>query len=208
MDVVLEKAQTLSDRVKEVMGNGSNCVIDSLDALGGLGFGSESYLSFFAEDHALFAHETMQQMTALRDMESYYGIVPNPKWDEEQAEYRHRASPGSGVIAVPTSVQDPQMAGAVLEYGAWLSHYTLMPAYYEVTIKVKRTRDEDAERMLDLIHDTICFDIGDLFDSINMATYVWNSYEAGSFAQVLGASEKKIQKSISKVAAQMEKGSR
>ena len=198
IDVDMEKAQVLVDKLKEVYKSGSPFAIP-YDVL------EEGCAKFFAEDHALFLHETMAATSTLRDMETDYGIVPNPKYDEAQAEYAHRAAPNCAAIAVPSNVRDIEMAGAVLEYASWLSHYTLMPAYYEVTIKTKRTRDEDAERMLDIIHDTIRFDMGDMFDTINMANYLDNAWEAGSISRVFGPSVKKMQKALNKLVENMDK---
>ncbi|MBQ4290253.1 MAG: hypothetical protein II719_03570 [Clostridia bacterium] len=205
VDVDLEKAQTVSEQVREYFHQNSLYAIDTDQAFSEDRFWGHDYLYFFTENHALFAHETMKQMNVFREMEADFGVVPNPKYDESQESYRHRPGPSSGVIAVPTNISDATMVGAVLEYGAWLSHYTLIPAYYEVTIKTKRTRDETAMEMLDIIHDTIIFDIGDMYDSLNMAMYIWNAYESGSFPRSFGSVEKKIQKSINKLAKLMEK---
>ncbi|MBQ4289787.1 MAG: hypothetical protein II719_01185 [Clostridia bacterium] len=204
VDLDLEKAQELADRVKEVMNRDSVCALDTDTLYNSDRFWGTDQLLLFSGGHALFAHETMEQMKVFREMEDDFGVVPNPKWDSDQESYYHRASNG-GVIAVPSNVRDPEMTGAVLEYGSWLSHYTVLPAYYEVTIKQKRTRDEDAIKMLDIIHDSIVYDFGDMYDPINMAFYVWNSYEAGSFPRVIGTMTKKIQKSIDKMASAMDR---
>ncbi|MBO4229779.1 MAG: hypothetical protein J5938_05470, partial [Clostridia bacterium] len=198
IDVDMEKAQALLDALSGVFAPASPFAL-STDKLEGRD------VLFFMENHALFMHNTMEATSSLREMETDYGVVPNPKWDESQEEYAHRASPTCGVIAVPTNHPDTEMAGAVLEYASWLSHYTLKPAYYEVTIKTKRTRDEDAERMLDVIHDTIRFDMGDMFDTVNMANYLYNAYEGGSISRVFGSSMKKIQKSLNKLVQIMDK---
>ncbi len=198
IDVDMEKAQLLVEKLKEVYTVGSPFAL-SYDKL------PEGCTKFFLENHALFLHETMAATSSLREMEIDYGVVPNPKWDEEQKEYAHRAAPNCAAVAVPSNARDLDMAGAVLEYGSWLSHYTLMPAYYEVTIKTKRTRDEDAVRMLDIIHDTIRFDIGDMYDTINMANYIDNAWEAGSISRVFGAAVKKMQKSLNKLVDTMDK---
>ena len=205
IDVDQEKAQGVLDKLKEVFFRGSNFAYPN-DKLGGREwFLSDEYIKFFMEDHALFAHDSLDLTSKFREMETDFGIVPNPKWDAEQEEYSHRAGPNCAAVAVPSNVRDIEMAGAVLEYASWLSHYTLMPAYYEVTIKTKRTRDEDAMRMLDIIHDTIRFDIGDMYDTINMANYLDNAWEGGSIARVFGTSVKKMQKSLNKLVDVMDK---
>ena len=80
---------------------------------------------------------------------------------------------------------------------SWLSNQTVLPAYYEVTLKQKRTRDEDAAYMLDLIRDTIYFDFGDLFT--NMRFYLASAYESGSYARIVDSTLKKLTKTLDKL---------
>lgn len=57
---------------------------------------------------------------------------------------------------------DMERVGAVMEYSAWLSHKTLLPAYYETTIKGKKLRDEKAYEMIDLIKSSILYDFSEI----------------------------------------------
>ena len=53
------------------------------------------------------------------------------------------------------------MAGVILEAMAYESEQTVLPAYYEVMLKTKVSRDEQSSAMLDLILDHLVFDLGD-----------------------------------------------
>ena len=205
IDVDLEKAQALVEKMKDVFSSKGSYTYSNELVGGSEWYLNDSYIRFFMENHCLFAHDCMDLTRDFREMEADYGVAPNPKWDENQKEYAHRAGPRAGVLAVPSNLPDAEMSGAVLEYASWLSHYTLMPAYFEVTIKTKRTRDEDAEKMLDIIHDTIRFDLGDMYDTLNMANYVNNAWEAGSFTRVFAPSVKKLQKALNKLVETMDK---
>ena len=45
---------------------------------------------------------------------------------------------------------DTERLGIVMEYWAYQSSRTVMPAYYEVVIKYRRVNDPDAHQMLDI----------------------------------------------------------
>ena len=199
LDVDSEKTQIVIDRTGAVLKDSTVAVSQEayVKATGMPGY------ELFMNGHALFMQECLNYLIYIREMEDDFGLVPNPKFDEKQDQYYHRASPYSIMFAVPSTNDDMEMTGAVLEYGSWLSHYTTIPAFYEITVKQKRTRDEKAMEMVDIVHDTIRFDFGDMFDGANIAWYMSNSYDAGSVARVFDATRKKINKSLQKLSKQI-----
>ena len=56
---------------------------------------------------------------------------------------------------------DPEFVSAVMEAMASESATTVVPAYYDVTLKTKMTCDNDSAEMLDLIFENRVFDLGD-----------------------------------------------
>ncbi len=116
--------------------------------------------SHFQEDRALFADHTFYSTIALRDMDSDFGIIPFPKYDENQAQYGAMVEAGTRTMTVPANVKNYDLCGAVLETLHFLSLKEVMPAYYEVTLKGKVSRDSESSRMLDIIMESICFDLG------------------------------------------------
>ena len=93
----------------------------------------------------------------LRDSELDFGIVPYPKYDENQKEYI-TYNFGTYYMAIPTSASNPEMSAVILEALNAESYNTVKDAYYEVNMKVKFSRDETTQRMLDIIVDTEYFD--------------------------------------------------
>ncbi len=116
--------------------------------------------SFFQEDQALFADHTFYSTIALREMVSDFGIVPFPKYTAEQESYGVMVEAGTRTMTVPVTIQNPKLSGAVLETLHYLSWRDVMPAYYEVTLKQKVSRDNVSAQMLDIIMDSICYDLG------------------------------------------------
>ena len=117
----------------------------------------------FQNNQALLMYIRMTEIETLRGMEADFGVLPFPKYDENQKNYLSlvNASIGS-TLAVPTTA-DPDVSGAVLEAMAYESRYTLLPAYYEVTLKTKISRDNESEEMLNIIFSNMTYDIGGIY---------------------------------------------
>ncbi len=116
--------------------------------------------TLFQTNQALFADHTFFSMIQLRDMEADFGALPFPKVYENQTEYGSMVEAGARVLTVPVTTKNPALTGAVLETMNFLSYRDVLPAYYEVVLKQKVSRDSDSAKMLDLILDSIYYDLG------------------------------------------------
>jgi len=118
----------------------------------------------FEEDRALFMWVRMRVVEKFRGMDSDFGILPLPKFDELQANYRSVVNAYTGVLlGVPKSAQDLERTSIILEAIAAESRYTLQPAYYDVVLQRKFARDEESSDMLDIIFNTQIYDIGAVY---------------------------------------------
>lgn len=106
----------------------------------------------------LFYLSTISYAETLRDCDIDVGMVPYPKYDEAQENYI--THDWGGLMCIPSSIQNPDKVGAVLELLSWESANEVIPAYYNVTLSGKLTRDEDSVHMLDILFDTISYEIG------------------------------------------------
>ena len=95
-----------------------------------------------------------------RDRKGEYGILPYPKLDENQAEYKTMVDGYHAALAVPVTVSDPEFVGIITEALNAESKKIVFPAYYEVALKVKYTHDDESVKMLDMIVDSRVFDFG------------------------------------------------
>lgn len=103
--------------------------------------------------------------TYLRDMADDFGIIPLPKADESQSEYYTWMNlNNSSTLAIPVSNHNTEMTGMVVEALAYGSVSTLTPAYYETTLSGKVARDDDSIAMLDIILDSVVFDMANMFN--------------------------------------------
>jgi hypothetical protein len=123
----------------------------------------------FAEGRVLFYWVRMRVVEAMRDMENDFGIIPLPKFDEAQDKYHSVVNPYTGVmLGVPKTASDPERTSIILEALSAESRYTLQPAYYDVALTRKFTRDEESEEMLDIIFGSRTYDIGAVYSFGNV----------------------------------------
>lgn len=94
----------------------------------------------------------------MKDMTSEYGIIPFPKYDENQQDYISCMKAGVTSIMVSANIQDPDMVGTIIEALCMYGYTDIMPAYYETTLKLKYLSDETAMSMLGLIRDSLVVD--------------------------------------------------
>ena len=127
-------------------------------------------LSVFSENRALFYHAGMNRVTLLRTMETDFGILPPPKYDENQNNYYAAVDAWcTSAVSVPITATDKEKNGLILETLAYESRYILLPAYYDINLKTKFARDEESREMIDIILANRLYDLG--------AMYAWgNTY--------------------------------
>ena len=101
----------------------------------------------------------------LRDMKDAYGILPIPKLDESIEAYYSYAHDQFNAYGMPLTLKEDRfdLAGAALEYMAYLSMRDVMPAYYEIALKTKYASDMESGEMLDLIFSNFKVDAGVLY---------------------------------------------
>ena len=101
----------------------------------------------------------------LRDMKTDYGIIPFPKYDESQPSYLSLAQDIVPFYCIPKTCSKTEAVCAILESMAFESHKTVLPAYFEVALKLKYTRDatDDAFRIIDIIHDNCITDFAYIY---------------------------------------------
>ena len=116
--------------------------------------------AMFMSGRALFNTNFLSATDNFRDMADDFGIVPMPKYDENQSEYHSRVCYYFPSV-VPATCQDTDFVGYMLETLNYESYKTVIPAYYETALKTKYSRDAESSEMLDLIFASRRIDIGD-----------------------------------------------
>ncbi len=105
-------------------------------------------------------------VTELRDMEGDYGILPYPKYDEAQGEYHTSSRTTHSAMVMPLICGDREMAGAFLEALAFSDYSMVIPAYFELALKTKYSRDGESAVMYDIIRDSTELSFSYLFANV------------------------------------------
>lgn len=125
--------------------------------------GEQTYdkmLDMFTNDQALFMGEVMDVMAKMRDRDVEFGVLPSPKLDESQDAYHSAVNYIAAVSCVPKTAPDTDRTSIIIEALAAESHYTVIPAYYEIAMKSKYARDTVSSDMLDMILGSRSYDLG------------------------------------------------
>ncbi len=114
----------------------------------------------FSEGRALFYPEKLEKAKKFRGMETDFGIIPYPKWNEEQEAYLTHAQDGYSIGVIPVDAPNIEMCGAVIDVLSALSSEKVIPAYYDMALKDKYARDDASGEMLDIIREGFTCNFG------------------------------------------------
>jgi hypothetical protein len=154
-------------------------------------------LSTFTEGRALFFSDVLFWISGMRSMEDDFAILPRAKLTEQQKNYYSYCHESSALLCIPITA-DAERSGYIIETLAAESHYTVIPAYYEVVLSQKFARDEDSIEMLDIIFASRVSDLGCVFNWSNIYTSLRQMGEQGNadIASLAARVQKSIEKSI------------
>ena len=113
----------------------------------------------FRDGHALFVDMNISDVSVLREMDYEFGILPWPKYDEASA-YLTNVDAGTNMFIIPITNRVTDNTSLILESLAILGREYVIPAYYDVALKTRNSRDEDSAPMLDIIMENRVFDLG------------------------------------------------
>jgi len=115
----------------------------------------------FQQDQSLFYYGELHAVATMREMNSPFGILPMPLYESTQERYYHCVNPDvAAVYVIPTTNLDYTGTGYVMDALGAASKNLLTPAYYNQTLIGKVSRDEESTKSLDIIINTIRYDLG------------------------------------------------
>ena len=180
-------------------------IVDKMNeifAMDGAAYERTTYGTFdkaFKSGLLMFDHNSLADMTNnCRDMEDDFGFIPYPKLDESQEGYNARIGNCAGLSYIPTTNTRGELTGAVLEVMSAVSYNTVVPAFFDVALTLKVSRDTESEQMIPIINESASFyDEAAGFDVIGLITSgsALPTYYAGVKNQI----EDNVQKQIVEV---------
>lgn len=163
----------------------------------------------FTNRQLVFAPGTLDDsFNSLREMEDSFGVVPQPKYDEEQDAYHCLVSDGYFIIGMPTTVTDTDFVSLITEAVAAETYMNVYPVYYDVALKSKYTQDEATAAMIDLIAEGASFDVSFMYGTyLEMLPYMFRvciNEKTTDMISKYTAVEKKINSALEKIYAMYE----
>ena len=107
----------------------------------------------------------------------FYGIVPAPLYDPYQEEYVTAISAPHTLYSITTYSGIKEHCAHYLEAMGSASYRLVTPDLFSVTLQSKYASDEETGIMLDIIRESVVFDVGKVFaEAFNGLTYsIWRS---------------------------------
>ena len=161
-------------------------------------------LNVFKAGRALFFAGSLIDGTALREMENEFGVLPQPKYDEEQEEYLSFVNGAAPTACVPVSLDEEGLedAGYLLEVLASSSYYMVTDTLYDKVAKSKNARDPESAEMVDVIIRHKVFDFGYThFGDLPCGSIVQTSLnkKSASIIKDITSNENKTKKALKEV---------
>lgn len=135
-------------------------------------------------------------------MNDDFGILPYPKYDENQKQYHSTSLDEFSLFVLPIDVKDKEMSAIITEALCAESYKKVVPIFYDTALKTKAARDDASSEMIDLIRDNLTFDFGYLHsNSVNGVGHMFvnwirnnNNNIASDYDKAKSATEEKLAK--------------
>ena len=96
----------------------------------------------FPAGRALFSDIVLSKIgTFYSDMNDDYGILPLPKYDENQESYKSYLGFTIPILYLPNNAADAERTGTIMEALCTASYDNVTPQMYEIVTKLKNARD-------------------------------------------------------------------
>lgn len=113
--------------------------------------------TMFGEGRALYIPVHMgSAVDVFLDYDVDYGIIPYPKLNEDQEQYY--AGYTDRYFVIPNTCPDTAYVGTILESMSAEGYRQVTPAYFEVALKNRYTKDQTSKEMVDLIKQSMILD--------------------------------------------------
>ena len=159
--------------------------------------------AMFLDNRALFQYCELHSIEPLRQMDTDFGILPIPLYEESQERYYHCVNPHvAAMLTVPIYNRDFERTGYILDTLGAESKNVLTPAYYDIYLKTKGARDDQSEATIDIVLDSLTYDMGYIFNWGTIGQFTLSLVDSGktdltsSYSKIEKATIKQMDKAI------------
>ena len=123
-----------------------------------------------ANGNVLFFNTAMSHGATMRESTVNYGVLPLPKYNEEQADYRTGFGNSASAIAICSNldVYDAAKTSAVLELLSAESYKQVIPVYYGTVLQGQYSREQADAEMYNIILDSFVFSFGFAYSTMSL----------------------------------------
>ena len=180
--------------------------IASLTSVAGL-YKSKDEVALFMDDRTLMiGAEIKAAANELRDMTSEFGLLPVPKYDENQENYVTNMYWATHLLSIPVTCTDVERAAIVMDTLNYEANERVLPVYYE-RVCYKGLKDEDSIDMLKILRETRYLNWGLAYGWLDSCEpTVHSNLVAGNsnFSALFRSSQKVVQNLIDKTMNSLE----
>lgn len=121
--------------------------------------GDEPDPKIFIDGNALFYYGGLNTIETeeMRSTKTDFGVIPVPKYDENQEDYITPAF--DSMFAVAATAPEPEKVSLLIEAYSSAGYNIVRDAYFKTALQDKYTRDEDSVEMLNIISNTLKVDL-------------------------------------------------
>ena len=112
----------------------------------------------FRNGNQLFLFGELNTLETLREMNDDFYLIPTPKLDLTQSEYRSAMVDGNQILGISYTCKNVGATTATLDLMAYLSDRDVTSLYFDEVLKYKYSRDDATAEMVDLVHDSVYTD--------------------------------------------------
>jgi len=161
----------------------------------------------FAENRALFRMCALigvnEKITVSSEIN--FGILPQPKFNKEQAEYNNFVSTlGVPGVCVPITCGNPERTGVIIDAFARYADKTVRHAFYDIILNNRLIRDTESGEMLDIIFKTRTYDLGVIYNFGTLRDMFYNMASKRN-ENFVSECEKRMPKATKELSAILEK---
>ena len=153
----------------------------------------------FGGGHVLFMQGYLNMTDEFGSMRDDYGILPNPLNNPEQQEYYHYIDVTAPVFAVPVDSDYHDNTGIILEYMAYKSEESVMPAFFSETVGSNKAYDERDIEIFGIIKNSTRYEWTELYGLDITSSILEKMMTSGSFTSVYNRMSKKAIDEINEV---------
>ncbi len=153
----------------------------------------------FVSENAIFIQDRchLADKKLVGQVDFAYGIVPTPLYDKDQENYISVVGNPFSLYGIFINSENLERSAAVLECWASEAYRTTTPAQFEMNMKLRYSESSDEADMYNIIRNTVCFDLGRLFNNkLNKITDMFfNAAKGnGSWASISSGSRRMMEK--------------